>query len=97
MSSIISDMFSNYYQVRDWLEGFIPLVYGKENLGLTRITYFLKLLDNPERKFKSVHIAGTSGKGSTAFYIAKLLQCSKSEIPNPKQILNSKMPILKRF
>ncbi|MBI2327615.1 hypothetical protein HYU92_04845 [Candidatus Curtissbacteria bacterium] len=67
-------MFRDYYEVRDWLESFIPLVYGKEELGLARIEYLLKLLGNPERKFKSVHIAGTSGKGSTAFYTAKLLQ-----------------------
>ena len=66
--------FGDYYQVRDWLEGFIPLVYGKEELGLARIEYLLKLLGNPERKFKSIHIAGTSGKGSTAFYTAQLLQ-----------------------
>src|SRR3989344_1188615 len=64
----------NYYQVRDWLEFYIPLVYGKEELGLARIEYLLKLLGNPEKKFKSIHVAGTSGKGTTAFYIAKLLE-----------------------
>ncbi len=67
-------MFKNYYQARDWLEEFIPLVYGKEEFGLSRIQRLLKLLGNPERKFKSIHIAGTSGKGSTAFYTARLLQ-----------------------
>lgn len=65
---------SAYYEVRDWLESFIPLVYGKEELGLVRIEELLRLLGNPERKFKSIHIAGTSGKGSTAFYTARLLQ-----------------------
>ena len=69
--------FDDYYRVREWLELFIPLVYGKENLGLTRIEYLLALLGNPERKFKSIHVAGTSGKGSTAFYISRILQCSK--------------------
>ncbi|MCR4324773.1 MAG: Mur ligase family protein [Candidatus Curtissbacteria bacterium] len=67
-------MFKDYYEVRDWVENFIPQVYGKENLGLSRIEYLLKLLKNPEKKFKSVHIAGTSGKGSTAFYTARLLR-----------------------
>lgn len=33
-----------------------------------------KLLDNPERKFKSVHIAGTNGKGSTSHFLASILQ-----------------------
>ena len=33
-----------------------------------------KQLDNPENKFKSVHVAGTNGKGSTSHFIASILQ-----------------------
>jgi len=33
-----------------------------------------KLLDNPENKFRSVHIAGTNGKGSTSHMLAAILQ-----------------------
>jgi dihydrofolate synthase/folylpolyglutamate synthase len=33
-----------------------------------------KLLDNPENKFKSVHVAGTNGKGSTSHMLAAVLQ-----------------------
>lgn len=33
-----------------------------------------RLLNHPERKYPSVHIAGTNGKGSVAFKIAKCLQ-----------------------
>ncbi len=70
----IAGMFTSYYDARDWLESFIPFVYGKEELGLARIQELLRLLENPEKKFRSIHIAGTSGKGSTVFYTAKLLQ-----------------------
>lgn len=31
-------------------------------------------LGNPEKKFKSIHIAGTNGKGSTSHFIASVLQ-----------------------
>jgi dihydrofolate synthase/folylpolyglutamate synthase len=31
-------------------------------------------LDNPENKFKSVHVAGTNGKGSTSHMLASVLQ-----------------------
>ena len=31
-------------------------------------------LDNPENKFKSIHIAGTNGKGSTSHMLAAILQ-----------------------
>lgn len=43
-------------------------------LGLNNITRLLKKLGNPEQSFKSVHIAGTNGKGSTAAILASLLQ-----------------------
>lgn len=31
-------------------------------------------LENPQHKFKSIHIAGTNGKGSTSHYLAAILQ-----------------------
>jgi len=38
-------------------------------------TYKLcELLNNPENKFKSVHVAGTNGKGSTSHMLASILQ-----------------------
>ncbi len=41
--------------------------------GLDRILFLLNLLDNPQDKIKVIHIAGTSGKGSTATYLSHLL------------------------
>jgi dihydrofolate synthase / folylpolyglutamate synthase len=41
---------------------------------LTNILILSKLLENPEKKFKSVHIAGTNGKGSTSHMLAAILQ-----------------------
>jgi len=35
-------------------------------LDLSRMERFLALLGEPHRRFRSVHIAGTKGKGSTA-------------------------------
>ncbi len=40
---------------------------------LSNIKALASLLDNPHRKFKSIHIAGTNGKGSTCFFIASAL------------------------
>jgi folylpolyglutamate synthase/dihydropteroate synthase len=40
-------------------------------LGLLNIKNFLKECDNPENHFKSIHIAGTNGKGSTGFNYSK--------------------------
>lgn len=33
-----------------------------------------ELLDNPENKFRSIHVAGTNGKGSTSHMLASILQ-----------------------
>src|SRR3989338_6258933 len=43
-------------------------------LGLENISLTLNLLQNPHQKFKSIHIAGTNGKGSTAAMTASILQ-----------------------
>ncbi len=43
-------------------------------LELDTIKNILSLLDNPEKKYNLVHVAGTNGKGSTATYIASILQ-----------------------
>jgi len=42
-------------------------------LGLDRQLEILRLLGNPQNKIKAIHIAGTSGKGSTASYLSHLL------------------------
>jgi len=42
-------------------------------LGLERISKILEILDNPQNKYKVIHIAGTNGKGSTAKIINQLL------------------------
>ncbi len=43
-------------------------------LGLDNITGFLKRLGNPQNEFKSFHIAGSNGKGSTTSFVASILK-----------------------
>ncbi len=43
-------------------------------LGLGNILQILKRLSNPHQRYRTVHIAGTNGKGSTAALVAALLQ-----------------------
>ncbi len=45
-------------------------------LGLDRIRTFLEALGNPHRAFRSVHIAGTNGKGSVSAMIASGLRAA---------------------
>lgn len=44
--------------------------------GLERITAVLQRLGNPQNTFRSVHIAGTNGKGSTAVMLSSVFRCA---------------------
>ena len=41
--------------------------------GLERISMLLEALGNPQDKIKTIHIAGTNGKGSTSTHLANIL------------------------
>ncbi len=48
------------------------------SLGISKGLHNMKVLCNalgePQKSFESIHIAGTNGKGSTAFYLSSILQ-----------------------
>ena len=68
----------DYRETLDWLFSQLPMYQRigaaayKSDLGNTLA--LLKLQGNPERNFRSVHIAGTNGKGSVAHLLAAILQ-----------------------
>ncbi len=56
----------------------LKFIFDREHfgikLGLKNIGNFLADVGDPHRTFKSVHIAGTNGKGSTAAYIDSIMR-----------------------
>jgi dihydrofolate synthase / folylpolyglutamate synthase len=46
----------------------------KESLKLERIEGFLRIIGNPQERFKSIHVAGTKGKGSVCAFTAYILR-----------------------
>ena len=42
--------------------------------GLASTRKLCEVLGNPQKKFKTIHVVGTNGKGSTSFYLAGILQ-----------------------
>jgi dihydrofolate synthase/folylpolyglutamate synthase len=69
-----------YNQTIEYLYSRLPVFHriGAAALkpGLGNTEALLSILNNPEQKFKSIHIAGTNGKGSTSHYLAAILQCA---------------------
>src|SRR5512135_1793472 len=45
-------------------------------LALSNSHTLMALMGDPHRKFRSVHVAGTNGKGSTSAFIAGMLQAA---------------------
>ena len=74
----------NYSQTIDYLFSRLPM-YQREGskaykINLDNIVAGVKYLKNPHKKFKSIHIAGTNGKGSTAHMLSSILQTSKYQV-----------------
>ena len=68
----------NYQETLDWMFSQLPM-YQKEGKtafkkDLTNIIAFSKELNFPEKKFKTIHVGGTNGKGSTSHMLASILQ-----------------------
>ena len=68
----------NYEETLDYLFAQLPMFHRigaaayKANLDNTHA--ICEFLDHPENKFRSIHIAGTNGKGSTSHMLAAILQ-----------------------
>ncbi len=67
-----------YKETTDWMFSQLPMfqmqgasAYKKD---LTNTHLLVEHLKHPETKFKSIHVAGTNGKGSTSSMIASILQ-----------------------
>tara|TARA_X000000950_G_scaffold91507_1_gene115208 strand:+ start:18909 stop:20114 length:1206 start_codon:yes stop_codon:yes gene_type:complete len=68
----------NYDEILDWMLAQLPM-YQKKGAqayrpDLSRMEEFCSHLDHPEKKIKTLHVAGTNGKGSTAHMMASVLQ-----------------------
>ena len=70
----------NYKETTSWMFSKLPMYQShgksayKEDLHRTEL--LVSHLKNPHHNFKSVHVGGTNGKGSTCHMIASVLQNS---------------------
>lgn len=70
--------FDNYEDSLEWLFRQLPMFSrvgaAAYKPGLERSQALAGLFGNPQCRFKSIHVAGTNGKGSTSNMIAAILQ-----------------------
>lgn len=59
-------------------ENAIKYIYSRElfgiKLGLKNISELMESFDNPQLDYKTIHVAGTNGKGSTCSFISSILE-----------------------
>lgn len=77
MSEYPAQLF-DYKQTIDYLYSRLP-AFNKSGgaavrLGLANITALCNKLKNPQQAYKTIHVAGTNGKGSTSHALAAVLQ-----------------------
>ena len=67
-----------YQETIDWMFSQLPMYQRQGKTAfkkdLTNIIAFCDVLENPQNQFKSIHVGGTNGKGSTSHMIASILQ-----------------------
>jgi dihydrofolate synthase/folylpolyglutamate synthase len=68
----------NYQQTTEYLFSRLPMFSrigaAAYKADLTNTIRLCKELNNPQHKFKSIHVAGTNGKGSVSHMLAAILQ-----------------------
>lgn len=69
-----------YQETLDYLYSRLPMFQrigpAAYKADLTNTLELCKILENPETSFKSIHIAGTNGKGSVSHLLASVLQAA---------------------
>ncbi|MGB2057556.1 MAG: bifunctional folylpolyglutamate synthase/dihydrofolate synthase [Flavobacteriaceae bacterium] len=67
-----------YKKTIDWMFSQLPMYQRQGKTAfkkdLTNIIDFCNTLENPQYKFKSIHVGGTNGKGSTSHILSSVLQ-----------------------
>jgi len=73
----LNDIFNSVDEAFSYIESFINFERSKKqtirDYRLDRMKQLLNHFGNPEKSFKSIHIAGSKGKGSTAMFLASAL------------------------
>jgi len=71
---------SNFGQAHQLLSQYVERNKKPGSYSLERMRELMIKLDNPQDTFKTIHVAGTSGKTSTCYYVTALLQAAGQKV-----------------
>lgn len=70
-------LVNTYEEAVNWIHS--RLRFGIKP-GLKRMEWMMERLNHPERRLKTIHVAGTNGKGSTVTYVRNILQKAEYKV-----------------
>lgn len=71
----------NFKDAHKLLQDYVPSALSlRNNYSLERMRELMNALGNPQDNYKVVHVAGTSGKTSTSYFVAALLKQSGKNV-----------------
>ena len=76
------DIENSYQETLEYLYSFVDFSltrafrYAPEHFDLGRMRTFMEFLGQPQQAYPIIHVAGTKGKGSTAWLCAWLRESS---------------------
>ena len=68
---LVIGVLMNYRETLDYIHSLGKFTFPA---GLERIKKVLEMLGNPQNSFKSIHIAGTNGKGSVSAFVSSVFK-----------------------
>jgi dihydrofolate synthase / folylpolyglutamate synthase len=70
----------SFNDAHEVLKSFIPRSQERGAYTLDRMQRLMEYLGNPQNTYTVIHVAGTSGKTSTSYYMASLLHATGSKV-----------------
>lgn len=65
---------NKFTNVKDFISWVEKQKRFSKKVSLDKMKYYCQLFDNPQDKFKSIHVTGTNGKGSTVAFITSIMR-----------------------
>lgn len=71
----IAEQLQSFTDIHRLLKSYLPPVRSQKGAyTLERMSQLMEYLGNPQNSYNVIHVAGTSGKTSTCYYVASLLK-----------------------